>query len=186
MVRAILVGILLCSASVAGVSAQTAQTADQKWLHVRVEDKGPDEETVRINLPLELVATLIPMIESEGFRHGKVHWDMDEVREIDFPAMVDALRKAEDGEYISVDGRDEKVRVMKQDDRLLIHVDEDDEKVDIQIRFDVVDALFTAEGELDLVSALQALGKEGDCEIVRVDGDDEHVRIWIDGKSTIE
>jgi len=186
MARAILTGILLFAATVMSVSAQQAdQSAVQRWLHIRVVESGPEGESVRVNLPLELVASMMPLIESEGFDHGRIHAHMDEMHDVDLPKLIAALRKAQDGEYITVDGPREKVRVSKKNDIMFIHVVGDSEKVDVQIRFDVVDALFsnTENGEMNLLAAVEALERTGNTEIVRVDGDDETVRIWIDAEN---
>jgi hypothetical protein len=57
------------------------------------------------------------------------------------------------------------------------------ETVNIKVPISVVDALFSGEGdELNLVDALDKL-KELRGEIVRVEGGDADVRIWIDERS---
>ncbi|MFH1143230.1 MAG: hypothetical protein V1774_01640 [Candidatus Eisenbacteria bacterium] len=183
MARKILIGTLLLCIGVTGAWAQT----NQRWLHVRVDGSGSDGERVRINLPLELVASILPLIEADDFQRGKVRLDLDDLEGIDMAALVATLRNAKDGEYVTVEDGDEEVHIKKSGDHLLVHVDEDGEQVDIRIRFAVVDALFSGEaGEIDLLAAVEALQEEEDCELVRVDGGDETVRIWIDQKDFTE
>ena len=65
--------------------------------------------------------------------------------------------------------------------------EERDETVDIKIRLEVVDLLLAAEDdELDLVEMVKALRKHDGEDLVRVEGEDEFVRIWIDSKSSID
>jgi hypothetical protein len=155
----------------------------QRWLHVRVEE---DDETVRVNLPFELIEAVLPLIDVEDFERGRVRIDFDDfdADEIDFPAIVDALRDSEEGEYITVEGRYETVRVTKKGEHLLIDVEDGREKVSIDVRLAVVDALFSGDpDELDILAAVQALGDEEECELVTVHGEDETVRVWIDRNS---
>jgi hypothetical protein len=159
------------------------------WLHVRVDEHGSDGEQVRINLPIQLVESVLPLIHDGGLRGGHLSIDMDK-HDIDLPKLLAAVRDARDGEYITVTSRDENVRVAKQGGYLLVKAVESDETVDIRIRLSVVDALLTpadsANGELNLAAAVRALAEQGEGDIVTVTGADENVRIWIDGKETSE
>jgi hypothetical protein len=183
LLLALLLPVLSLTPAAGGDSDQTTQ----RWLHVRVDDSGSDGERVRINLPLELVAEILPMIEADDFHGGHVRFGAHDLDGLDLSALVRAVRKASDGEYVTVEGRDETVRMTKEGDLMLITVDEEDEKVSIRMRLSVVDALFSGEqGEVNLVAAVKALEAEGDCEIVRIDGEDETVRIWIDQDDTAD
>lgn len=172
---------LIISGLVIAVTAGAALGGSpQRWLHVRVEE---EDETVRVNLPFELIEAVLPLIDVDDFERGRVRIDFDDLDadEIDFPALVDALRDAEEGEYVTVEGQDENVRVTKQGEHLLVDVDDEREHVTLRIRLAVVDALFSGEpDELDVLAAVQALGDEEECDLVTVEGEDERVRIWID------
>ena len=71
----------------------------------------------------------------------------------------------------------------KEGGYLMVSVSEGDggENVEIRLPARVVDALLSGEGdELDLVGAMEALVDEGEGELVKVTGDNENVRVWVD------
>jgi len=159
---------------------------DQRWLHIRVEEGGEDGERVFVNLPLQVVHEMLPLIEADNLRQGKIDLEVEELDVQDLRRLWSTLRDAPDGEYITVEGQ-EHVRIAKEGEHLVVRVDEEDEKVDLRVRTSVVDALFSGEGDqLDLVAALKALGQEPECELLTVREGDEFVRIWIDARSSAE
>jgi hypothetical protein len=170
-------------ALILGLATVTAVASpSDRWVHVRVVESGEDGETVSINLPLPLAETVLQSIECNSIKGGKVQVKLQS-GEIDLPALRTALRQAQDGEYITVDGSDETVRIAKEGGSLHIRAEEDGEKVNIQLDLSVLDALLApGTDEIDVRAALHALGTlEKDTELVRVDSEDESVRIWIDG-----
>ena len=157
----------------------------QRWLHVAVDEEHRNGDRVRVNLPLDLVEAVLPLIDAEDFHRGRVQIQDHDFTEIDFPAIIRALRGAEDGEYVTVEGRYETVRVAKSGDFLLVRAEEPGEEVNVRISLTVADALFSGDlDELDVLAAVQALDDEEECELVRVIGEDETVRIWIDRHSS--
>jgi hypothetical protein len=160
----------------------TAAAQPDLWLHVYVQENGEDGETVRLNLPLTVIEDVLPHIEVDEFQKGKVKIiDEIEAEGIDLRAAWEAIRDAEDGEYVSVRGDDENVRISKSGGYLLANVDEDDEKVRVRLPLDVVDALFSgADDELDIVAAIEALSGHAGEDLVTVEEGDSIVRIWID------
>jgi hypothetical protein len=184
--------------------AQTA-TKDQ-WIHVRVESKDDKGETVRVNVPIELAEKVLPAINKNHLRNGKVHIDSAHMEDVDLRALLDAIRTSKDGEYVTVQGHDNDVRVAKSAGYLIIHVTDKnanivsdakgehsktsgahESKVEIKVPMKVVDALFSAgKDELDVVAALRALSSNGDTELVSVKDQENTVRIWIDSKNIAE
>jgi hypothetical protein len=105
--------------------------------------------------------------------------------------MVEAIRTAKDGEYVTVQGTENDVRVAKQDNHLIVHILEKGKsrksQVEIKVPMKVIDALFSAgKDELDLVAALHALSAQGDVELVSVKDDDNTVRVWLDSKNVTD
>jgi hypothetical protein len=158
------------------------------WIHVYVQEGGEHPETVRVNVPLSLVESVLPLIECEEIKNGRVQiLDEIEAEGIDLKAMWEALRSAEDGEYVTVESDDGHVRVAKADGLFLVKAEEDEEKVNVRIPLDVVDALFSSEeGELDILAAVQALGRHSGQDVVTVEDGSSRVRIWIDDRQEIE
>jgi hypothetical protein len=173
-----LMAALLCTVAMAGL--------EDRWLHVRVQEDGPDGERVSINIPLQLVEAILPTIETDELHDGKLHWDEAEVEGIDLKEVLKAFQEAPDADFITVKGRDESVRVAKEKGFLVIHADEDDEKVRVRMPLGVVDAMVDARGdELDLLAALEALA-DYDGDLITVESEDSHVRIWIDSTDSGE
>jgi len=176
--------------------AQTSSKTDQ-WIHVRVESKEESGETVRVNVPIEMAAKVLPAIHHDQLQGGKVRIGKGDLNDVDIRAVLDAVRTAKDGEYVTVQGNDENVRVSKSAGYLYIHVQEknhgeklakrgaaNENKVEVKVPMKVVDALFSAgKDELDVVAALHALSASGDTELVSVKDDQNTVRVWIDSKN---
>jgi hypothetical protein len=182
----------------------SASKTDQ-WIHVRVENKDDKDETVRVNVPVEMAVKVLPAINKEQLHHGRVHIDDAHLDDVDLRALLDAIRSSKDGEYVTVQSHENDVRVAKNNGYLYINVtdkspkhkaaakDKDgkeqakssaESKIEIKVPLKVVDALFSAgKNELDLVAALRALSANGDTELVRVKDADSTVHIWIDSKN---
>jgi hypothetical protein len=162
--------------------AVPAQAAD-RWLHVHVVEEGSSGDTVRVNLPLDTIESLLPLIQAEGFRNGKLRLDDNDLDGVDLHAIWRALRESGDADFVTVDGSDGQVRVSRSGRFLLATVegrDQEQETVKVRVPIAVVDALFSgADDTIDLVAAVRALG-DYDGDIVRVEGGDARVRVWVD------
>jgi hypothetical protein len=186
--------LLAATSAILGQPAALGQTSGSiktdRWLHVRVVNSDTKGETVRINVPLELAESVLPTINKEHLHNGKVTIDQAHMDEVDLPALMSAIRSAKDGEYVTVQGTDQDVRVAKQGGHLLVHVKDKNgaksknSEVEIKIPMHVIDALFSAgKNELDVVAALHGLAAQGDTELVSVKGENSTVRIWLDSKN---
>jgi hypothetical protein len=179
-------------ASTASASSQNATASSRdRWLHVRVTNPGKDEETVRVNLPLELAEKVLPTINKDRLHSGKVRIDDVDCHGVDLHALVDAVRTSKDGEFVTVQSKDSDVRVAKQNGYLFVHVFEKNRpkhsQVEVKVPMKVVDALFSAgKDELDIVAALHALSAQGDTELVSVKDEESTVRVWIDSKNVTD
>jgi hypothetical protein len=179
--------------TMAAIAAAPVRAQEDSWLHIRVVDREGDAEQVRINLPLKLIESLIPLINTGDDRgdvhlsNGRIHFDCKDLEDIDLRALLEAVRGAEDAEYVTVQGRHENVRVAKEKGDLVINADNQDEHehVRVRMRMNIVEAMLKADkDELDLVAMVQALRDQGEGELVSVESDEETVRIWIDKKSS--
>ena len=163
----------------------------ERWLHVRIVNSDSKAETVRVNVPLELAESVLPTINKEHLHNGKVTIDQAHMDDVDLHALMNAVRTAKDGEYVTVQGTDQEVRVAKEGGRLLVHVKDKTRgehskhsEVEIKIPMHVIDALFSAgKNELDVVAALHALAAQGDTELVSVKDADSTIRVWLDSKN---
>jgi hypothetical protein len=175
--RALVSGLLL-------LTPLTYSAAADLWLHVHVDEGKNGDQRVRVNLPLSVIEQVIPMIENEHLKGGKVAMPHLSDQSIDLPALWQAIRDADDGEFVTVESTREVVRVAKSEGMMLVHVDGDGEaggaRVRVTVPLPVVDALVAAgEQELDLMAAITELRAfRGD--LVTVEEDDSRVRVWID------
>jgi hypothetical protein len=162
----------------------------EKWLHVRVSDSGDKPETVRVNLPLTLVENLLPAIQEDHLQKGKLHLEGVKIDGTDMKAVVRAVRASRDGEFVTVEGGDDNVRVWKSGDTLNVRVIEGGSKpetVDVKVPLRLAEALFASEpGTVDLLSLIRSLKDEGGGEIVMIKDSTSHVRIWIDSRESSE
>src|SRR5258706_3442273 len=98
------------------VLASPLAFAGDRWLHINV---GEANETVRVSVPLWLVEKILPTIHVDQLHHGRI--SMGHHRDSISPQeLLDAIRNTSDGEFVTVDGRDEQVRVAKSGGYLLV------------------------------------------------------------------
>ena len=171
-----------------------AGAQDTRWLHVRVEESGPEGELVRINMPLSLAEKVLPAIRSKKLQGGKVKVKQAKFEEVDIRAILEALRTAPENEFITVQSSHENVRVAKSGGNLLVKVHDTKgkekgkaENVEVSIPFPVVDALLSGDkDELDLLAAVRALGTVGNMTLVTVDDNKSKVRVWVDSRNSAD
>jgi hypothetical protein len=195
----------LPSATVAQNNSTDSGNTKEQWIHVRVESKEEHGETVRVNVPVEMAEKVLPAINKSNLHDGKVQIGSMHGDDVDFRAILDAVRSSRDGEYVTVQSNENNVRVAKSAGYLYIHVTDKSDgkkaatkdgkeggkavaghesKVEIKVPMKVVDALFSGgKDELDIVAALRALSAHGDTELVSVKDDENTVRIWVDSKN---
>jgi hypothetical protein len=184
-------GLAQTSNAQAKTAPSTSSEKGERWLHVRVictEGKG---DTVRVNVPLELAEKVLPAVNHDRLHNGKVRIDSSDINDVDLRAVMEAVRSAKDGEYVTVQGNDNDVRVAKEGNHLMIHVvDKSGPKksqVEVKVPMKVVEALLSAgKDELDLVAALHALGAQGDVELVSVKDSENTVKVWLDSKNVAD
>ena len=172
-------------------AASTSSEKGERWLHVRVICTDGKGDTVRVNVPLELAEKVLPAVNHDRLHNGKVKIDNSDINDVDLRAIMEAVRSAKDGEYVTVQGNDNDVRVAKQGNHLIVHVvDKEGSKksqVEVKVPMKVVEALLSAgKDELDLVAALHALSTQGDVELVSVKDSENTVKVWLDSKNVAD
>ncbi len=166
----------------AGTSPAAAQA--RPWIHVQVEEAQGAK--VHVNLPLSLVEVALraapePIFDQDNIRLGRNgrHLKVSEMRR-----LWEELKAAGETEFVSVrdEAAGETVTVSRTADLVHVRVEgaKKNEKVMVDVPVALVDALLAGEGDaLDLRGAVSELSKRrGD--IVRVQDDEDTVRIWID------
>lgn len=184
-------GLAQSTNSQARTPQSTPSEKGERWLHVRVICTDGRGDTVRLNVPLELAEKVLPAVNHDRLHNGKVKIDNSDINDVDLRAIMDAIRSAKDGEYVTVQGNDNDVRVAKEGNHLIVHVvDKGGSKksqVEVKVPMKVVEALLSAgKDELDLVAALHALGTQGDVELVSVKDSENTVKVWLDSKNVAD
>lgn len=176
--------ILTTAAAALLLAALPAAAASELWLHVKVEGTDPGQERVTVNLPISVVEKALPMIPAEEWQDGQVvihdaEFDAQRLRE-----LWQEVKDSPDMNYVTVQSRDETVKVYKERGYLVARTTEATEhgsQVHARIPLAVVDALLSGEGNsLNLHAAIQALAAHGSGELVTVTDGRESVRVWID------
>lgn len=184
-------GLAQTSNAQAKSSPSTSSEKGERWLHVRVICTDGRGDTVKVNVPLELAEKVLPAVNHDRLHNGKVKIDNSDLNDVDLRAVMDAVRSSKDGEYVTVQGNDNDVRVAKEGNHLIVHVlDKGGSKksqVEVKVPMKVVEALLSAgKDELDLVAALHALGAQGDVELVSVKDSENTVKVWLDSKNVAD
>jgi hypothetical protein len=171
----------------AGMAAQGPSAAGGRgaWLHVRVEE-GEKQAKVSVNLPVSVVDAALQAapetIAADGHIRLGGHHHHDDLSVTDMRKAWAELKAAGDGEFVTVEEEDQTVKISRSGDLVLVHVDKPNghDEVRVEVPVDVVDALFSGQGEeLNVRAAFAQLqNRRGD--IVRVRDDKATVRIWID------
>lgn len=187
MKRFIQAGVVVCLLTTAAFGA-----APEKYLHVRVTNVS-DKQVVSVNVPLSLAEKVIPAINHGKLNQGKVTIDNADMNGVDIKAILDAVKNSPDGEYVTIQSKDQDVRVAKSKGNLVIHVtektgekekDKSGHKVDVTVPMTVVNALVPTDNhEINLVAAIRALSESGEKLIVTVHDNDDDVKVWVDAES---
>jgi hypothetical protein len=174
------------------LSLSTVAMAAQKdhYLHIKVDDSAKGE-SVNVNLPLSMAEKILPTVNRGNLHQGRVTISSEDMDGVDLRAILDAIRTAPDNEFVTLKQHGQNVRVAKSNGNMVVHVREAGEgghTVDITVPMKVVDALFSTakKDELDVAAAIRALAEAGDTLLVSVQDATQHVRIWVDSRSSQE
>jgi hypothetical protein len=163
--------------------ARTAAQGPSAWLHVRVDERAKQSK-VSVNLPVSVVEAALHAAPEKLMAQGRIHLGHggNDVSVADLRRAWKELKASGDAEFVTVEDGDQKVRVARAGNLVLVHVEKPGgrEAVRVEVPVDVVDALLSGDtGELDIRAAFAKLqNRRGD--IVSVHDEDATVRIWID------
>jgi hypothetical protein len=169
-----------------GAAMVRAAAATDLWLHIKVDDDR-EGSRVNVNLPLAIVQAAMPVLPHEATSARQLRIDDRDFSADDLRRIWREIERSPDATYVTVDERHGNVHVAKRGNFLVIHaVDRDrrHERVEVKLPLPVVRALISGSGDqLDIAAALAALVREGQGELVTINGDNETVRLWVDHDS---
>jgi ribonuclease HI len=178
---------IFCALVLTAICALAASTT--RYLHVRVSNPAT-HELVRVNVPLTLAEKVVPAINHGELRNGKIHIGDFTANNVNVRAVLDALKTAPEGEFVTVQNTGDDVRVAKDHGQMVVHVIDKNghENVDVTIPWEVAEALIadTTENQLNVEAAIKALENVGDMTLVKVTDHEQTVRVWVDSRNTAE
>lgn len=154
------------------------------WLHLEVNENTADPTRVKVNLPLSMVDVALSVVKDENIKSGRLKLDTHDISVADMRRLWSELKKSGNADFVTVEKKEESVKIARQGNFLLVKVTESgkkNSKVDLKIPFHVVDALLSGTGdELNLKAAITAMQQNGAGEILTVHDNQTQVRIWVD------
>jgi hypothetical protein len=180
--------LCLLAAGTMSLAATAIGAPAERYLHVNVEDPTTSAN-VHVNVPLSMAEAILPAINNHDLHDGKISLHNADLNGVDLPTLLNAVRTAPDNEFVTVNDKNNDVRVAKRDGNIIVHVIDkrhSDQKVDVTVPIKVADALVATanNGQLDVAAALRALNNAGDILLVKVQDSGQRVRVWVDSRNT--
>ncbi|MGH9429113.1 MAG: hypothetical protein ACRD2L_22755 [Terriglobia bacterium] len=174
--------LLALALLVATLSSPLVAQKKGPWFHVEVKENKTEPEYVKVNLPMSLVDVALNVIKDKKFNKGHFKLPTGDVSIADMRKIWNELKKAGNAEFVTVEQKNETVRVAKDGNYVVVKITENKkQKVDLKVPVSVVDALLAGTGdELDIKGALLAMQKQNVGEILTVNDNNTQVRVWID------
>lgn len=162
--------------------------ADSAWLHVEVDD---NEDQININLPIILAEAVITLVDLSD-EPTVIKIDEHEITVPEMREIWNILKEEGSFTLASIRSKEmekgDNIDIAFRDNRLLITGSTDEDKIDINVSGDLIDALLSGEEDrLNLSACIQELKSKGSdsgyVHVISQDGD--KVRLWVDNlKST--
>ena len=178
-----MVAVLTLGLGALEVPAAAAADRQGPWIHVEVLEKGGEGASVKVNLPLSLAKAVLDMAPDDVLSKGHIQIQENcDLSEDQIRKIRKELEGAGDAEFVTIQEKDETVRVFRKGDRIFVHVDgSNKEKVRVEVPVALINALLSGpEDELDFEAAIDELMKMDHGDIVRVEDGDDLVRVWIE------
>ena len=162
--------------------------AGTPWIHIQVVEEGVDAEKISINLPLSLIQVAIDVAPEDALSEAQVRLEQHGLSVSDLRRLWNELRDAGQEEFVTVESNEERVRVLRRGDDIVVDVEEsaaqeeEGKTVHIEVPVSVVDGLLSGEGEELNLDQMVARLQDQRGEIVRVNEGENQIRIWIDEK----
>lgn len=152
------------------------------WFHLEVRENKAEPELVKVNLPVSMLDVALKIVKDKNLNHGRLKLDSHDISVAEMRQLWNELKKAGNAEFVTVEKKNETVKVAREGNFVLVKVFENKvPKVDLRVPVPVVDALLSGPGdELDLKAALVAMQQKSVGDILTVNDNKTQVRVWID------
>lgn len=173
--------LLAYSALVPGHSRRSVR--GPRFLRMQVEDLRHDRTRVSFSVPYAFVSGALRFASL-----GKVRREMDlhfdhSVDASEIRTIVQELKDKPDGTDVVRTHDDAEIHVRKDGDQVTLEVrkpDRPEETVTLRLPWRIVDAVSTADRDLDVEALVAQLRNAERGDLVEISAPDAHVRIWID------
>jgi hypothetical protein len=160
-----------------------------RYLHVKVDNVNK-QQSIHISLPLSVAAKLIPAFDHGNMENGKIQLGSFDVNGVDVGQVLNAMKSAPEGEYVTIQQPGRTVRVARERGLLMVHVENDrgeGHSVDVSVPWAVAEALISGNPhQLNVDAAVAALGHTRKTAEVTVKSDSKTVSIWVDSESAMQ
>ena len=173
---------LLCYSAIVPGHA-TRSHRGPRFLRMQVDDLKNERHRVSFAVPYAFVSGALRFASL-----GKVRREMDlhfdqSVDASDIRTIVQELKDKPDGTDVVRTHEDAEIHVKKDGDQVTLEVrkhDRPDETVTLRLPWRIVDAVSTADRNLDVDALVAQLRHAERGDLVEINAPDAHVRIWID------
>ena len=173
--------LLAYSAIVPGHSRRSVR--GPRFLRMQVEDLRSGRHRVSFSVPYAFVSGALRFASL-----GKVRREMDlhfdrSVEASEIRTIVQELKDKPDGTDVTRTHDDGEIHVHKDGDQVTLEVrkpDHPEETVTLRLPWRIVDAVSTADRDLDVDSLVAQLRHAERGDLVEITAPDAHVKIWID------
>jgi hypothetical protein len=173
--------LLAYSALVPGHSRRSVR--GPRFLRMQVEDLRHDRHRVSFSVPYAFVSGALRFASL-----GKVRREMDlhfdqSVEASDIRTIVQELKDKPDGTDVVRTHDDAEIHVKKDGDQVTLEVQKPgrpEETVTLRLPWRIVDAVSTADRNLDVDALVAQLRHAERGDLVEIDAPGAHVKIWID------
>lgn len=157
--------------------------AEKLYVHLTATDED-GRATVEMTLPIAFVKKAAEVLAKSDFRgHCQIEIDHHDFDVEDMHAVARALRNGE--EPVLAGSRGEELRFRRLGDQVEIVADDGWDQVVTRVPTELFLVTFRDDRRIDFAAALQMLAARGGGEILVASGEDERVRVWIDGAKAI-
>jgi hypothetical protein len=174
--------LFISSVLLIGLAVPLSAQKKDPWFHLEVKENKEEPELVKINLPVSMLDVALKIAKDKKFNQGRIKLDSHEISVAEMRQIWSELKKAGNAEFVTVEKRNETVRIAREGNFVLVKVFENKApKVDLRVPVPVVDALLAGPGdELDIKAALMAMQQKSMGDILTVNDNKTQVRMWID------
>src|SRR5262245_57704275 len=96
------------------LASGTARAASEtRWLHIRVEERSGNGESVKVHLPLSMIQSMAPLLDDVDVDTGTLRFDDKDFDAAELRKVMEEVRKAPDAEFVTIDSEESHLRFAK-------------------------------------------------------------------------